>query len=867
MLRQVFVRLRSLLRRRRREADLDEEIRFHLAEETEERVALGMSRERARAAARRDFGNVTLIRELTRETWGWGPAERLLQDIRGAVRMMRRNPGLVVVSAMSLGLGIGLNAILYTGVSAIYGHEPTMIEPDRVVGVEPGNANQFSYPDYRDLLLSRIFDDAVGFRVVGLSLGSGRRATRVAGLAVTSNFFDVIGGDARIGRTFSAVDAGPEREPRVAVVTAGFWRTSLGGVPAAVGEAVVVNGEPFTVVGVLPDDYRAVTGWQGPDLYVPLSRLTVPAIDERDSPTLSVLGRLARGATPAEAQRAVNSFSEALDLAYPERTGSRGQPASVFPAATLQFRGVPPQFRLVATAAGITAGLVLLIACLNVAGLLMARATIRRHETSIRVAIGAGRGRVVQMTLMESLLLVGAGSAVGLPLAFALSRIPLPESMASLQGVMAFDAGLLPFMAAVVGATTLICGVVPAVGAMRADVVSALRQGGESATPRTRLRRMLVTAQVAMSFILVAAALLCVRSQIEIARMDLGFDIDHSVVARFRVDAGRYPGQARVRFAEQLVERIGRVTGVSSASPADLVPLGGNVLVRSFHPAGRTDIPGTRPDTFSVGPEYFRTLAIPLLRGRDFHTADRAGTPAVAIVNETYAGTYFPGRAVVGQRVQTADEMDAEVIGLVGDSRIGTIGETPRSVVYYPYAQRPSELVLHVRGAPSPTALVPAVQDAIEEVDGTVPVGVQTLRDAASLELTMRRAGMMIMGAMGVVGLSLAAIGLYGVMAGIAASRITEIGIRMAFGATRRRIRGEMLRRAFSVIAPGVAIGVTASLVLTPVFGTFLAGISSFDPVAFVGAAAVLLFVGLAAGYAPAERCARLDPMRALRRL
>ena len=783
--------------------------------------------------------------------------------------MMRRNPGLVIVSAMSLGLGIGLNAILYAGVSTIYGHEPTMIEPERVVGVEPGNANQFSYPDYLDLLRSRIFEDAVGFRVVGLSLGSGRRATRVAGLAVTSNFFDVLGGDAQIGRMFSALDGAPEREPRVAVVTAGFWRASLGGVPAAIGETVVVNGEPFTVVGVLPDDYRAVTGWQGPDLYVPLSRLTVPAIDERDSPTLSVLGRLAQDVTPAAAQQAVNSLSEALDLAYPERIGSRGRPASVFPAATLQFRGVPPQFRLVATAAGVTAGLVLLIACLNVAGLLMARAAIRQHETSIRVAIGAGRGRVVQMTLMESLLLVGAGSAVGLPLAFALSRIPLPASIASLQGVMAFDAGLLPFAVALVGVTTLICGIVPAVSAIRADVVSALRQGGESATPRTRLRQMLVTAQVAMSFILVAAALLCVRSQIEIARLDLGFDIDNSVVARFRFDAGQYPGWARVRLADQLVERIERIAGVSSASPADLVPLGGNVLVRSFHPAGRTDIPGTRPDTFSVGPGYFRTLAIPLLRGRDFHTADRVDTPSVAIVNETYAGTYFPGRDVIGQRVQTADEMDAEVIGLVGDSRIGTIGETPPSVVYYPYAQRPSELVLHVRGASAspPTTLVSAVQDAIEEIDGTVPVGVQTLRDAAGLELTMRRAGMLLLGAMGVVGLSLAVIGLYGVMASIAASRITEIGIRMAFGATRHRIRREMLRRALSVIAPGVAIGVTASLVMTPAFGTFLAGISSFDPIAFLGAAAVLLFAGLAAGYAPAERCARLDPMRALRRL
>lgn len=862
----LFRRLGYWLHQRRADEDLADELQFHREMVERDLIQDGLSRQDAIGAARRTMGNFALARQDARAVWVFPWVDSLWQDIRHGVRSLRRSPGLVIVSALSLGLGIGLNVILYMGVLTIFGHQPTMVEPDQMVGVEPSYANQFSVPDYQDLLRNRIFEDAAGFRITGMNLGTGGRISRVSVLAVTANFFQVLGVSAQVGRPFSAHDAASETEPRLVVVTAGFWKTNLRADPAVIGESLVLNGEAFTVVGVLPEGYRAVTGWMGPSLYVPLSKLTLPTLEERGSPSLSVLARLAPGSAASRAQAEVTALSASLERAYPDRLATTGRSASVFPAAAMQFRGTPPRFQFLATITLVTAALVLLIACVNVTGLLMARAAAGRRDVAIRVAIGAGRAHVVQAMLVESLLLVSAGAAVGLPLAFTLTKIPF-EGPLSILAAITMDTRLLPYAGALVFLMTLVCGVVPALRATRADVVAEVRQNGEGVTPRTGLGQKLVVCQVAMSLVLIVAAFLCLRSQVQIGRANVGFDLDRGIVANFGLDSSQYPGEARLRFADRLVQEIARIPGVSHASAATLVPLGGDSLLRSFHPAGRTDIPGTRPWTFSVGPDYFRTLAIPLLKGREFDPSHRAGTPRVAIVNETFARTYFPGREIIGQHVQTVDEPEAEVIGLVRDHRIGTIGEAPLSVVYYPYAQKPRNLVVHVRTSGAPDALVDTVRRTIDGIDGTVPVNVQTLRNATSLELNMRRAGTFLMGTMGAVGLLLAMIGLYGVMSYVVASRTAEVGIRMALGATPPRIRREMLVRALKVVASGVAIGAIASVAMMPAFSTFLAGVSPFDPIAFGGAAVLLLLVGLSAGYVPARRSSRLDPVRALRQL
>ena len=859
-------RLGYWLRGRRAADELDDELRFHREMAEEDLRRDGASATDAEREVRRTMGNTALAREDARAVWIAPWIDALWQDIRHGVRSLRRSPGLVAVSALSLGLGIGLNTILFMGIRTIYGHEPTMVAPAEVVGVEPGYANQFSYPDYVDLTSSGIFTDALGFRTGSLNLGSSGRVTPTSLLVVTANFFDMLGVRTQAGRTFTAVEAAPERNPRLAVITASFWRSRLRGDPSAIGETLVLGGEPFTIVGVLPDDYRGVVGWIGPQIYVPVSRLTLSALDDRGAPSMSVLVRLKPQTTTAQAQTAVTSFVAALERTYPDRLTAKGRSVRIFPAQAIQFRGAELGYSALRTLSIITGALVLLIACVNVAGLLMARAADRRRELAVRVAIGAGRARVVQAMLVESLLLVVTGGVLGLALAYATGWAPVASEMAPLRNVLALDARMLPFVLPLILLTTLVCGMVPALRATRASVLDDVRQSGEGATPRTWMRQTLVVGQLAMSLFLVVATLLFVRSQIRIGQADLGFDLDHGVVARFGLDQRQYPGEERAAFAERLVERIAQLPGVSAASVANFVPLGGDSLLRSFHPAGRTDIPGTRPSTYSVGPDFFRALGIPLVTGREFSRTDRAGSAAVAIVNETFAKTYFTGQDVIGQHVQTEDELDAEVVGMVRDHRIGTIGEAPQSVIYYPFAQRPRNVFIHARTS-SPHGLVAPLLRAIDGIDATVPVSAQTLRNATSLEMTMRRFGTMLMGAMGVIGLLLAAIGLYGVMTYVAASRTAEVGIRLAFGASPPRIRQEMLLRALHVVGTGVALGSLASFGVTPLFRTFLAGVSPFDPLAFAGAAILLTLIGILASYLPAHRSSRLDPMRALRQL
>lgn len=788
----------------------------------------------------------------------------MTRDFWYSLRGLGRRPGLLIVSALSLGLGIGVNTVLYMGISKIYESRPTMHEPERVVGVELGTGGQFSYPDYKELVASSAFNGALGFRVTTLDFGPRGNLRRVRATIVTGNYFEVLGIAAKAGRMFSANEARPESDPRAVVVTSGFLSDYMRNDPGVIGKPILLNGEPFAVVGVLPKDYEAVTGWGDRGVYVPLSELVSPNFDSRSEASLTVLARLWPNASLKSAQHAIEAFNRKLDSEILHRVDTEVQSPNVFPAERLAFRGAPGQMLLMKIAWAMAIS-VLLIASVNVTGLLLARAADRQGELAIRRALGARRMRIAQLILIESFLVVLAAAAVGIPTASLLTSMPISGPMAPLQDAIALDYGAIPYSLALIIIATLICGVLPAMRSMRVDFNPQMTSAGGRFTPSSWLRQLIVGGQVAMTFFLVVGALFCVRSQFRIMHTDFGFDLNHGVVAQFDLPWNEYSGKDRASLAEQLTATLSQIPGVSSASAADLVPLGGNGLIKSFHPAGRNDIRGARPDTFSVGPGYFRTLDIPLISGREFEESDQSGTPPVVIVNETFAKSYFSRTDVVGRSVPTVEDPNSRVVGVAKDNRIDTIGEIPRSVIYYSFAQHPSELKIHVRGNVPPEKLVPLVQRAITTFDPTLPVTVQTLRQATSLELAMRRVGMYLMGALGGLGLLLATIGLYGVMAYFAASRTADVAIRMAIGASPANVRWEILRRALVVVLPGIALGATVSLAIMPFFRTFLAGVSPFDPLVIGTAAIIFLVTGLLAGYLPAQRNAGLDPMQTLR--
>ena len=791
--------------------------------------------------------------------------EAFAQDLRYGVRNLRRAPGLVAISVLSLGLGIGLNLALYAGVVTIFRHQPTMADPAQVIGIEPGSGRQFSYQNYRDLRDSGAFSSVAGFRISAMNRRVGDQLERLSVLVVTDNFFDSLRIRARLGRAFSATEAVPERSPRVVVIDHPYWNARYGADPNAIGQTMSLDGELFTVIGVLPEDYRSVTGFMTPSAYVPVSALTLPTLNDRGSATLSVIARLAPGGTREQAQAKATAIGAELERRFPVVNEGMSRPARVFPADAMQFRGTPIGFRLFPIVLLVLFGLVLLIGSVNVAGLLLARAISRQHELTIRSALGASRFRVFQALLTESFLLSMLSAVAGFALIGLLRGSDLLGSMRPLERALSADRQLLWPALFLVALTTILCGVAPALRSSKLDLLAALRKGGSGATGRLNLRSAFVMGQVALSLTLLVISTLCLRSQLRIVNIDLGFDLHHGVVSRFNVEPVRGPLEARLAYADRVVERIEQIPGVQSAAVSALVPLGGDALVASFHPAGRSDIPGTRPSTLSVGPRYFETLSIPLTEGREFAATDRDGTPAVAIVNQTFVNTYFPNASALGQRVEIGGESDAEIVGIVRDSKIDTIGEAPKSVVYYPYAQRPRRLMVIARTAGDPAAMLPAVRAAIAELDATASVTIGTLRDAASTELAMRRVGTQMVGAIGILGLFLTAIGLFGVVSFLVASRTVELGIRMALGATTGQLHREVLRHAARLIGGGIAIGIAASLLVTPALATFLAGLSPVDPIAFVAAAAVLALVAFSASYLPARRVARVDPLLALR--
>jgi putative ABC transport system permease protein len=804
--------------------------------------------------------------------------DRLLGDLRHTLRVLRASPSLVIVSMLSLGLGIGVNLALFSFVRSALFYQPDVASPARVVGLEPGNSNQFSYLNYRDLRDSRLFEALAGFRPVSFNLDTEGDIDRIAGLAVTDDFFEFVGVGPVLGRTFTRAEAAAERSPRIAVLGYALWQQRFAGDPGVVGRPVVINGEPFDVIGVLPEQYRPVTSRMNPGVYVPLSRLVLPTLDDRaNSNALNVLARPDLGMSRPQAQAALTLFGQRLARDYPDENAGLEQPARVVPLRVREFGGWQEPL-IISGVLFLLVGLVLLSACANTAGLLLARTAHRQRELAVRAALGAGRARLMQMLLTESLGLAIAGAITGGVLFVwvirALRTVGLPAMLGSVDFRLEIDGAVIGYALALTAAAGLLSGLLPAWRATRAGVVSEIQRGsGHASTGRLFARHAFVIGQVAASLLLLVLSSLLMRSFTRVTTLDPGFDVDRVAVAAVNLDATRYAADGGLPLAERVIERVAALPGVEAASVAGIVALGRDRSATRLQVEGLpADAVGGRTYINSVGPGYFATLGVAFASGRDFEWTDREGAPPVAIVNEAFARAYFPGQNALGKRIRRSDDDPfSEIVGIVRDTKYGSVAEAPTPIFYSAYTQYPRistqirPVIVHVRTTGAPGSVLPALRRVIADLEPSAFVEVQTLRDATGGEAQLRRFGTRMVGALGGVALLLAAIGLYGMIAFVVASRTREIGMRMALGASSGRILVNVLGQGLRLVTVGIAIGSVAAWLAATALAAALAGVSPADPRAYAAAVATLAVVAAGAIYRPARRAAALNPVDALR--
>jgi predicted permease len=911
-LRLLRARVRGLLLKRSVEREMEEELRFHLRMRAEENVRRGMTPAEAERAALRSFGQWARVKEACRDVKGGGVVETLIKDLKFGARTLGKNPGFTAVAALTLALGIGANTAIFSFVNAVLLRPLPVAEPERLVYVFGGTrANPYnvsSYPDYVDYRdRNQVFSDLIAYSPITLSLTSDDQADSISGLIVTGNYFDALGVRAARGRTFLPEEDTTPGGHSVAVISHRLWQDRFAGDPQVTSRRLLLNGQPFTIVGVAPAGFDGAEAGQTNDIYVPMAMQALvrppragysgemnPDLLSRRGPRwLNMVGRLKPGVTAEQAQAAIATLAAQLAAAYPDTNGE--QTATVSPVS----KGDPEQRGTLLSVAGLllaVVGLVLLIACANVANLMLARATSRRKEISIRLALGASRGRLVRQLLTESVLLALTGGVGGLLLAVwlvnAMRTYSPPGNFFPVAFDFSLDKTVLGFTLLLSVLTGLVFGIAPALQASKPDLVAALKDEtallmgarGRGAR-RFSLRNLLVVAQVALSLVLLISAGLFLRSLQQAQSIDPGFEPEHVLTMPLNINLLRYTKAQGQEFYRRTLERVAALPGVESATLTRTPPLSGASRQSSVMVAGQEapdrasssestggggeDVANNVTLTSPVALDYFRTLDIPVLRGRDFNAQDREGAPGVAIVNETFAKRYFPGRDPIGQRVSLGGSQGPwlEVVGLARDSKYITLGEAPAPFLYQPLAQRhETGMVLLVRAGGDPSRLVPAVRREVQAIEPNLPLkNARTMSEMLSTSLFPARAGAVLLGAFGLLALVLASVGLYGVMSYSVTRRTREIGIRMALGARGGDVLRLVLRESMALVAVGMLLGLTAAFAATRLLAGFLYGVSPTDPAAFAGIVVLLALVALAASLVPARRAAKVDPLVAFR--
>jgi ABC-type antimicrobial peptide transport system permease subunit len=787
----------------------------------------------------------------------------LWQDLRYGGRMLVKSPAFTTVAVLSLALGIGGNTAIFSVADKVLFRKLPVEDADRLVVVTAdrgqGVTTLFNYPDFADYRdRNDVFDGLVCFTQRPVTLSDGAQAERILAMIVSGNYFTALGVRPELGRGFlKEEDTTPETHP-VVVVSDGLWRRRFAADPALVGKTVSLNGRRFTVVGIAPPHFAGTVAGSAPDVYVPImmmgqaspassigiGSLIVGPRSRTLSGWLQVMGRLKPGVSREQAAAAMTTLGGQIAQAHRNLDGTpRVEPKILLADGSRGEIGLLRDLRLPLQMLMATVGLILLIACANVANLLLARGATRRKEIAIRLATGAGRLRLVRQLLTESLLLSALGGAAGLALAVSL-------------------------------VTAIVFGLAPALAASRLDLVPALKdetavfgQNMRYLTPRN----LLVTGQVALAVLVLIGAGLCLRSLRNLQEIDAGFDLSNVLVMSVDVALSGYDRERGARFYAELLERIKRLPRVEAASLATQIPLGDGfgAVIRS---EGYVPRPGEdlSSDFNQIAPDYFRTMSIPVLDGREFDESDTTTTRPVAIINETAARRFWPGQSPVGLRLITGrppDEQVREIIGVVRDSKHRRLTEDARPAVYIPFLQRyRGDMTLHVHFSGDADIVAAAVRSEVRALDATLPLyNVKTLEEQKTSSLYVSRMAATLLTMFGLLAVVLAAVGLYGVMAYSVNRRTREIGIRLALGAQGHQVRRLVMAEGTIMIAVGVVTGLAAALAATRLVEGFLYGVAPTDPIAFAGAPLLLAIVAASANYVPARHASRTDPMRALR--
>ena len=855
-----------LRRRKARYRDVERELLSHLDLEANEQRDTGMSQEQARSAARRVFGNVTLIAEEIREMGAWGPMEYLLQDLRYGMRTLRKSPGFTLAAVLTLALGIGANSAMFSIVNGLLLKPLALDGTGRLIEVfsrDPQGqrvwVSQADLDDWRAAAHS--FSSLASWVPQSVNLTGREQPERILGTFVSSNFFSTLGASPAMGRAFAP---GEDRSggARVAVISNGLWRSRFGSTGSIVGTSAEFNGESYTIVGVLPPSF--VFPFFDADVYLPAFAYPNYSLD-RARTNCAVIGRLRDGVSIGAARAEMNTVASHLAASYPATNKGRGTEI-----VSLKEDLIADLRPSVIALAGAVA-LVLLIGCANVASLLIARMVARDRERAVRIALGAGRVRLMSHLLTEALLLAACGGGLGSLLTFwsvpaiaALIAVYLPYGIA-----IAVDRSVLGFTLGVsIGAALLVA----AIPAFQAWNPMPLRAGRGAAAARHGARSLLVAVEIALALVLSIGAGLMIRSFSELGRTAPGFDTQNLLTLAYRVPRNKYPtGAQQVQFHREVVERIQAIPGILSASSVRAVPLGGNGNTGDFMLTDRPEPPpAERPQALLnfADPDFFSTMRIPLLQGRAFTGHDDPAAPYVIIINQTLARRYFDGRNPIGQHLRIPSlQQTAQIVGVVADVKQFTLRDPATPQIYGSLAQNPFVFTsLAVRTKGDPTKVVNEIRAAIWGVDKDQPVwSVHTFNEILRSQSRLRGLMTTMLGAYAAFALLLASIGVFGVVSYTVSQRVPEIGVRMALGARRADVVLLILRQGMFMAAIGIGAGLPAALWLSRYVRTLLYAVTPNDPLVYMSAIGVLAAVSAAACLLPARRAANTDPMASLR--